>query len=62
VIFFKVSLSLGIDLAASTTRLGANFLSLENYSGATGLPTGIVRTCPQGAEGRGICRIKLPGP
>jgi hypothetical protein len=61
VIFFKVSLSLGIELAALMTRLGANFLSPESGIGATGLPTRIVRTCPQGAEGTGICRIKLPG-
>ena len=60
-IFFKVSLSLGIELAALMTRLGANFLSPESGIGATGLPTKIVRTRPQGVEGTGIYRIESPG-
>ncbi len=38
-ILFKVSLSLGIELASSRTRLGANFLSPAVSIGATGLPT-----------------------
>jgi hypothetical protein len=39
VILFKVSLSLGIELASSMTRLGANFLSPTVSIGASGLPT-----------------------
>ena len=38
-ILFKVSLSLGIELASSMTRLGANFLSPTVSIGASGLPT-----------------------
>ena len=38
-ILFKVSLSLGIELASSMTRLGANFLSPAVSIGATWLPT-----------------------
>lgn len=37
-ILFKVSLSLGIELASSMTRLGASFLSPAVRIGATGLP------------------------
>jgi hypothetical protein len=41
VILFKVSLSLGIELASSMTRLGPNFLSPG--IDATGLPTELQR-------------------
>jgi hypothetical protein len=43
VIRFKVSLSLGIELASSMMRLGANFLSPSVSIGATGLPTELQR-------------------
>jgi hypothetical protein len=43
VILFKVSLSLGIELASSMTRLAANFLSPAVSIGATGLPTELQR-------------------
>jgi hypothetical protein len=43
VILFKVSLSLGIELASSMTRLGANFLSPAVNVGATRLPTELER-------------------
>jgi hypothetical protein len=39
VIFFKVFLSLGIELASFMTRLDANFVSPVVSTGATGLPT-----------------------
>jgi hypothetical protein len=43
VILFKVSLSLGIEIVSSMTRLGANFLSPAVSIGATGLPTELER-------------------
>jgi len=43
VILFKVSLSLGIELASFMTRLGADFLSPAVSIGATGLPTELQR-------------------
>ena len=42
-ILFKVSLSLGIELASSMMRLGANFLSPAVSIGATSLPTELQR-------------------
>ena len=42
-ILFKVSLSLGIELASSMMGLGANFLSPAVSIGATGLPTELER-------------------
>jgi len=67
VILFKVSLSLGIELASSVTRLGANFLSPAVSIGATGLPTELQRyDCNiqkeqtlAGAQGLGPCVAPL---
>ena len=42
-ILFKVSLSLGIELASSMMRPGANFLSPAVSVAATGLPTELQR-------------------
>ena len=42
-ILFKVSLSLGIELASFMTRLGANFLSPSVSIVATGLPAELQR-------------------
>ena len=66
-ILFKVSLSLGIELASSMTRLGANFLSPAVSIGATGLPTELQRyNCNMqkeqtlaGAKGLGPCEGTL---
>jgi len=63
VILFKVSLSSGIELASSMTRLGVNFLSPAVSIGATGLPTELQRhDCNlqrkqtlAGAKGLGPC-------
>jgi hypothetical protein len=67
VILFKVSLSLGIELTNSMTRLGANFLSPAVSFGATGLPTELRRyDCNMqreqrlaGAKGLGPCVAPL---
>jgi hypothetical protein len=67
VILFKVSLSLGIELASSTTRLGANFLSPAVSLGANDLPTELQRyDCKMqreqtlaGARGLGPCLAQL---
>jgi len=67
VIFFKVSLSLGIELASSMARLGAHFLSPVASIGATGLPTELQRYgCNMqreqtlaGAKGLGPCVAQL---
>jgi len=66
-IFFKVSLSLGIELASSMTRLGAYFLSPAVSFGAIGLPTELRRyDCNMqreqtlaGAKGLGPCVAQL---
>ncbi len=66
-ILFKVSLSLGVELASSMTRLGANFLSPAVSIGATGLPTEPQRhDCNlqrkqtlAGAKGLGPCAAPL---
>ena len=66
-IFFKVSLSLGIESASSVTRLGAHFLSPVVSIGATGLPTELQRyDCNMqreqtltGAKGLGPCVAPL---
>jgi hypothetical protein len=70
VILFKVSLSLGIELANSMTRLGANFVSPAMSIGATWLPTELQRNdCNSqrdetftGAEavGPGVAPLMLP--
>jgi hypothetical protein len=70
VIFFKVSLSLGIELASSVTRLGAHFLSPVVSVGAIGLPTELRRyDCNMqreqtlaGAKGAGPCITPLVPP
>jgi hypothetical protein len=64
VILFKVSLSLGIEAASSTTRVGANFLSPS--IGATGLPTELERhDCKMQREqtfagAKGLCPCLAP--
>jgi hypothetical protein len=66
VILFKVSLSLGIEAASSTTRVGANFLSPAVRIGATGLPTELERhDCKMQREqtfagAKGLCPCLAP--
>ena len=66
-ILFKVSLSLGIELASSMTRLGANSCAPVTGSRAIGLPTELQRyDCNMqreqllaGAKGIGPCVAPL---
>jgi hypothetical protein len=67
VILFKVSLSLGIELASSMTRLGANSCAPVTGSRAIGLPTELLRhDCNlqraqtlAGAKSLGLCVAPL---
>jgi hypothetical protein len=62
VILFKVSLSLGIELASSMTRLGPNFLSPAVSIDATGLPTELQRYDCNTQRGQALAGVKGLGP